>query len=177
MDLSGTLGPGAGAGRVLTAWKPCLLMIPNNTTSRVPSSLSKPFAVIRSFSVLSRGLFAAAASQEMERFSSDTALAWPGSGSSPSCRSTPWPVGRLPPPPPHGPGRGEGESPPAMGAEQQLVVYLHAGSLAQDFQLCWVVSEAVSSCLRDSSENCPPGKRLSNSPRSWKAAAQGLAWP
>lgn len=67
---------------MLTAWKSCLLMSPNNTASRIPSSLSKPFAVIRSFSVLSRGLFAAAASQEMQRFSSDTAPAWPGSGNS-----------------------------------------------------------------------------------------------
>ena len=57
-------------------------MSPNNTASRIPSSLSKPFAVIRSFLVLSRGLFTAAVSQEMQWFSSDTALAWPSSGSS-----------------------------------------------------------------------------------------------
>lgn len=44
----------------------------------------------------------------------------------------------------------------------------------QDFQLCWLVLEAVSSCLLDFSENCPPGKKPFNFSHSWKATAQGL---
>lgn len=44
----------------------------------------------------------------------------------------------------------------------------------QDFRLCRLVLEAVSSCLLDFSENCPPGKRPFNFSHSWKATAQDL---
>lgn len=129
VDLSGTLGPGAGAGRVLTAWKSCLLMSPNNTASRIPSSLSKPFAVIRSFLVLFRGLFAAAVSQEMQQFSSDTTLAWPSSGNSLPFRICSGSFGCLASSAGH-PGLRAGRSPSAIGTVGWLLLkYLRSGRI------------------------------------------------
>lgn len=143
MDLSGTLGPGTGAGRVLTAWKSCLLMSPNNTASQIPSSLSKPFAVIRSFLVLSRGLFAAAMSQEMQRFSSDTALAWPGSRNSLPFRICPGSFGCLASSAGH-PGLRAGRSPSAVGTVGRLLMkYLHSGRIFSSAGWFWRLSPAA----------------------------------
>jgi len=140
-----------------------LLMSPNNTTSRIPSSLSKSFAVIRSFSVLSRGLFTAAASQEMGWFSQDTALAWPGSLCLQMCSvAHGLPALLL--------GAAGRES---HGAQLAAGVTSACRRLSTGFLLCWMVLEADSSCLLDSSENHSPGKRFSNLPHSCKAAAQG----
>lgn len=113
-----------------------LLMSPNNTTSRIPSSLSKPFAVIRSFSVLSRGLFAAAASQEMGWFSQDTALAWSGILCLQMCSVA---MGCL-----HS-SRGQ-RAARATRRSRQWVSHLHAGGLAQNFCCAgwfWRPSQAV----------------------------------
>lgn len=170
-DLSGTLGPGAGTGRVLTTWKSCLLMSPNNTASQIPSSLSKPFAVIRSFLALSRGLLAAAASQEMQRLSSDTALACPGSRNVLPFWTCSRSLACLASSTGH-PGPPEGRSPSDVGTIGQLLLkYLHSGRIFSSTGCFWRLSPATYWIF---SENFSPGKRPFNFSHSWKAAAQDL---
>lgn len=139
--MSGTLGP--GAGRELTAWKSRLLMSPNNTASRIPSSLSKPFAVIRSFLAPSRGLFAAGVSQETQRFSSDTALAWPGSGNGLPLRVCPGSFGCLASSAGH-PGLRAGRSLSDVGAVGRLLMkYLHSDRIFGAAGWLWRLSPAA----------------------------------
>lgn len=156
MDFSSTLCP--GTSWVLTVWKSCLSPNnPNNTAFQIPSSLSKPLAVIRSSLVLSRGFYTAAGSWEMQWFSS----AWPSSR------------GSLPSPP----------APPA--AWLPLLDTLGCGEDAEAGTAVWLLHQAgfwdlidgFAGCLKLPTvlcENCPPGKSNFNFPQSWEVTAQEL---